>query len=321
MSIKILVLNIFMVCAMHTFAQRDVYYSMVPENPLIKIRKQTPETGVSKLHIYTNRGGSKVPNKIIQYNQDGKVEREVFFNKKGKELRTTSILYTEYGKHKSWEVHEKGKFHSRLEYDYDQNQNLIRADQFEGQPDKVNKTSTYQYNDKNKLIVSSHVNAKGVEYFRSENEYYEQGSIKSSAYYRKGKLHKKRNYDCTDVAPTSKKEVIVCTNENRQDDGTFFVEDIERHKGRVLIVKSIYNNDYKLLRKTRYDHNKRIWSDVVVQYNINGAMERITYAGKNGKPQTEENFSYNEAGRLISISTVKPNGKQVSAKTVEYVMR
>lgn len=321
MSLRVLALMICMACATHMFAQRDIFYSIVPENPLYKIRNQMPEAGVSKLRIYSTQSGNKVPNKTIQYNQQGKVEQEVFFDKKGKELRAISTTYTEHGRQKTVVMFEKGKFGSRQEFEYDQNQNLIRMSQFKKHPQKADRISTYQYNDKNKLIVSSHKNAKGVEYFRSEHEYYEQGSLKSSTQYRNGKLRIKRDYACNDEVPVNKKEVTVCINENRQDDGTYFVEEIEKHKGRMLVVKSTYNSDYKLLRKTRYDQNKRIWSDVVVTYNTQGTIERIAYAGKNAKPLTEQFFSYDEAGRLVAIAKVNPNGKQISAQTVEYVLR
>ncbi len=207
------------------------------------------------------------------YGENGKLSQYVVTNNKG-EKRVTNYRYNKEGKVLSQITNDQRKGYS---------------------------ASTMGYNDQGK-IAFRRIYLKDEENAAKElvYSYYENGELRTTDYFVKGKLKYSWKYDCKPegelINVKRRDETMLCLSEDIDEEGNRIVWERKfDEKGRLTKVRSVYFSDSLLLTRKRYNGDDQLVYEVNTIYNkertIAIGTEVYVYP-KKGKPYLASKTNY-----------------------------
>ena len=200
------------------------------------------------------------------------------------------VLYSRYNK--------KRKLKRKKTIEYDDNQNMVRKDIYDGKHLDPKYSWQYKYDEKGKTV---------------QTEYYKKGTLKT-----------KWIYTCDDEGTkVDNKKVSVstsCTLVEHNNDGSYVkIYRYTNSKGKIRKNRWTYSKDSVLTMSERFNNKGVITSKYTYEYDKEGNRNVYTYYKKGGeKVKHQTKYKYNGDRKITEMAVYNGKGNLRSKKQYEY---
>jgi hypothetical protein len=239
-------------------------------------------------------------------------------NKKGKiKLTRTYHLIDTFRYDKMEHAYKKDTFTT---VNFFNNNNKVTETQYFRNPNKMYWSYKYTYNNQNKVSSGISLNKKGKQTYKTEFEYYDNGSKKETRHYnQKNKLVKIYSYACEPTGVIEKKvtQQNICKKRTYNPDSSYF-EIFEGHDNKGHSSRRIgkYSKDSLQIEMVYYNKNDKETVRYVSAYKDRKVVScQYFYKGKLKKTYY---LTYKTNGLTESYKTTNAKGKVKSNQVYEY---
>ncbi|RUA31272.1 MAG: hypothetical protein DSY76_01505 [Bacteroidetes bacterium] len=269
------------------------------------VKQETPssksifkyDNGLLMSHAYYKKGKLK-KQLSFEYNEDGyytrflrglvnspKHEEQLLYNDSNRVIQYSSF-------------NKKHKLKRKYVIKYNDNQQIIRQDIYDGAHINPKTTWVYKYNEEGKRIQTEH--------------------------YKKGKLKSKWVYSCDDEGTKVKENKVdtktSCSIVEHNNDGSYVkIYRTTDSKGKIIKNRWTYNKDSLLIAYELINPKGVIVRKYTNEYDEKGNIVVYTYYKKGGeKISHRSKFKYNDDKKILEKLIYNGKGKLKSKKQFEY---
>lgn len=196
---------------------------------------------------------------------------------------------------------------TKIEYRYDENQNVIAHDLFYADGTVKSDYTTYRYDDDNNLLEYS--------YGTHREEYTYDGDKQHQSIFEEGNLVKEKTLD---VDGSLLEEILY-------DNGEIYIHYVYDEDENILYkqdyedtVKYEYDDAGKLVKETHYE-NDQLTETVEHIYDANGRRTKTNYYNPKGEKRGYwENYHYNEKDELVKLEYYSYYGEKLTYNEYTY---
>ncbi len=259
---------------------------------------------------------------IFKY-EDGLLTNYTFF-KKGKLKNQFSFEYNEDGYYTKYYVGPLNKPTYEEQLIYNDSNRVVQYSTF-NKKRKLHRKDIIKYNDNQQIIQKDMYDGIHSEpKFTWLYKYNEEGKRIQTAYYKKGKLKSKWVYSCDEEGKkVDNKKVntsISCSLVEHNNDGSYVkIYRTTNPKGKIVKSRWTYSKDSLLISYERINHKGIITTKYTQEYDKEGNRIAYTYYKKGGKKawhRTE--FKYNDDKNIIETISYNGKGEMRSKKQYKY---
>lgn len=299
------------------FNLNDSYY----ENNIgsLYVNKSAKKEGVKEIRTKSLMPKNKQfkTNSIQTFNNNGVCYFFQSFNKKGEiYLKRNYHLIDTFRYYKMESAYKKDTF--RTIHIFNESNKVIEIQNFRN--NKKSWTDKYTYNDKNKTATSIGIDRKGNQVYKTEYDYYENGSRKETRHFnKKNKLEKIYSYACEPTGVVEKKvtQQNICKKRTYNPDSSYFEifegHDNKGHSSRRVVK---YSKDSLELEQTYFNNNEKETKRFVSEYKDRKTIKYLQYF--NGKLKAINHYSYKSNGLIESFKATNAKGKEIANIVYEY---
>ena len=291
--------------------------------PQWEIYAAKPQTKKQVVTIYTIDKKGKHLSQTVLFNTSGLMERNIYYNKNGK-VRSEGIeYYNDSNKVTKFTTYKKRKFYSEQKYQYATNLTQVtRVDYYFKDSINVRRYTLSTYYPNGKYQRNTGYDKKGVETYRYEYDFYENGSKKETRNYNNGKLKYRWVYDCDwrgELSESKERQVKICQNRVYDTDSSYTEVNENTIKNKVTKTITKATKDGRILVQELYNAKGKLLSKTVCQYNdAKKLVKQLLYERKNTSPTYMELFEYNTGNYLISSAKFDKGSKVQDRKEFRY---
>jgi hypothetical protein len=190
---------------------------------------------------------------------------------------------------------------------------------------ELHRKDVIKYNDKQQIVRKDIYDGKHIDpKFTWLYKYNEEGKMIQTEYYKKGELKTKWVYTCdeegTKVEAKNVKLKTTCSIVEHNNDGSYVkVYRNTDSKGKVQKSRWTYTKDSVLISYERINHKGVIASKYIYEYDAKGQRTTYTYYKKGGeKIMFRNTFKYNDDKKLTEKVAYNGKGKMLSKKQYKY---
>ena len=259
---------------------------------------------------------SDTPFTETKYNYTNGKLSNYSYSKNGKEKYEYQYTYNNDGYYTNYKQYKKGEFFREENIIYNDSNKIVKyKSSKKGEP-----ISNYvcEYQDGTRILKKDNYKKEDTEpNYSWIYTYYEDGKIKSTEHYTKGKLKSLYLYTCNDEGKKVKdtiKTSKVCSIKEYNDDGSYVVvHRTTNSKGKIRKTRYTYNKEKKLIAYESITPKGVIKYKYTNTYNENGKrIEYLYYRNGGEKVKYRETFKYNSDNKVVEKVYYKGHDKMYS---------